>query len=95
MTVETLAEQVTRLENVEAMLARADQVSAWQDIETAPKDGTEVFVWLPESVSYGGFSSNPRKAIWLVDLDEWQVENVGGNIPPAPTHWKPLGDPPA
>lgn len=30
MTVETLAEQVTRLENVEAMLAREAQVSAWQ-----------------------------------------------------------------
>lgn len=30
MTVETLAEQVTRLENVEDMLAREAQVSAWQ-----------------------------------------------------------------
>lgn len=69
----------------------------WQPIESAPKDGTEVLLWL------GNPWSRVEKARWYASWGNWQV----GNIPadPAreeahgigsalPTHWRPLPAPP-
>ena len=68
----------------------------WQPIETAPKDGTTVFVWYEASVkSHGDFDNRVRLAKWIECLGEWQVHGVGGNVPPKVTHWMPIPNPPS
>lgn len=66
----------------------------WQPIETAPRDGTVVFVWHVKSLNkYAAFDTNVRQARYLAEREEWQVESVGGNVAPVVTHWMPI--PPA
>ena len=73
---------------------RADLSPQWQPIETAPKDGTVVLVLMPSILGHGKFSDGVKKGYWMVDLDEWQVEGVGGNVSPQPTRWTPIPKPP-
>ena len=86
-------------DEIESLRTRIEELEAaqdWQPIETAPKDGTMVFVWHPIDVRqrHASFESSIRKAKFLPELDEWQVESVGGYPPPVVTHWRPLFDPP-
>lgn len=53
----------------------------WQDIETAPKDGTEVLVYAPP---YGGLGDIIRKASWHEEAG-WRVDEFR-----SVTHWQPL-----
>ena len=70
-------------------------MSDWQPIETAPKDGTVIFVWHEcETNRHAAFDVNIKKAQWLEDCDEWRVDAFGGNVPPKLTHWMPLPEPP-
>jgi Protein of unknown function (DUF551) len=71
----------------------------WQPIETAPKDGTQVLGWLPESeehsatmeiVFYGKHNHVPLYG-WLYRGDRIGREEVEGC---QPTHWMPLPSPP-
>ncbi|MCF6304394.1 MAG: hypothetical protein L3J33_03370 [Rhodobacteraceae bacterium] len=57
--------------------------SQWQDIETAPKDGTIIWV-------YGGFYDVPIEK--LADGDFWQYEKKLGKK--TVTHWMPRMTPP-
>ncbi len=60
----------------------------WQDISTAPKDGTDVLTWTPkENHSTGiicgihcGFYE-PHMKVWMQSDLEWEVN---------PSHWMPL-----
>lgn len=76
-------------------------MSGWQPIETAPRNGTIIDVWLgtadlDDVAFYCGPSGSRRAADWV-----W----VGGKFRPAmglqmpvsvePTHWMPLPEPPA
>ena len=54
----------------------------WQQIETAPKDGTSVLLFDGEQISYGGWTTLISAGWWSVDALENQ-----------PTFWMPL--PPA
>jgi hypothetical protein len=76
--------QVTqRLHAIALKDAHADAIKvieAWQDIETAPKDGTMVLGW------YRGWD-NPLVIYWYTGLNRW-------NTTMQPTHWMPLPDPP-
>ncbi len=66
----------------------------WRPIETAPKDGSVILVWhVHQANKYACFDSNIKKARWIDDLGEWQVDGIGGNVPPKISHWMPL--PPA
>lgn len=57
----------------------------WQDISTAPRDGTEVLVYVPRRLGalYAG-ASNPTGV-------QWWSRNLGDV---QPTHWMPLPAPP-
>lgn len=58
-------------------------IPRWQPIETAPKDGTPVLVWLPEI--YQGKGGHMialfKLGFWRVNPSAWRCE---------PTRWMPL-----
>lgn len=71
---------------------------AWLPIETAPKDGTEVLLWL------GAPWLRVEKARWYVPWSNWQAgiipsdparEKMHGIGSAVPLYWRPLPDPPA
>ena len=67
----------------------------WQPIETAPKDGTVIDLW----IHYPEHDRNARAADvrWNADVGEWQHGNfhLGQYMHrPTPTHWMPLPPPP-
>lgn len=71
-------------------------MSEWQPIETAPKDGTNLLLYLPESEKRPivvGYYSIP---LGHEDESYWfEVEGDGGFMIDVPaTHWMPLPEPP-
>lgn len=80
--------------------------TGWAPIETAPLDGTEVFVWaggnfrtaryinipwLQEERQEGRDSfDDDGEACWRLTRDEFADEPIGQ----LPTHWRPLPSPP-
>lgn len=68
--------------------AKPQEPVAWQPIETAPKDGTEILVHTKYEtfyvVSYDSLFSAP-----------WRVRNDEGLSEAVPTHWMPLPSAPA
>ncbi len=61
------------------------QMTGWQPISTAPKDGTEVLVCGYRQQSVAAY----REGYWRVYTDEGWF----GSDQPA-THWMPLPEPP-
>lgn len=78
----------------------------WQPIETAPKDGTQIQVWIPLACSEnGGFITHVSYIDWQGDIpnvtyqgkphhDGWCDTFSGDYVEEAPTHWMSLPDPP-
>lgn len=74
-------------DRLRALLAERE----WQPIETAPKDGTEVLLWIDDD------EESPRKGHWEPRLSlnrphKWSV--AYGWCEDKPTHWMPLPAPP-
>lgn len=71
------------------------QAQAWQPIETAPRDGTDILVWDGERRTmtlWGKVSHVPIFGfldVWGCDAEDIDL------MDPQPTHWMPLPDPPA
>ena len=76
-------------------MSKADEASpvqgivGWRQIETAPKDGTNLLVW-------DGYAMTTAK--WEIDYDWWEIcvpsdGYVDSNCI-LPTHWMPLPEPP-
>lgn len=78
-------------------------MSDWRPIETAPKDGTHVILWvpffMPQTVreklgrGYGAVLAGG----WNSWEKVWALEIGGSCVGPkymVPTHWMPLPDPP-
>lgn len=61
----------------------------WQPIETAPRDGTAVLVWLRE------YKGRDRFTSYVAQFDGYSWVSVPGKYTWAPTHWQPLPPPPA
>lgn len=70
----------------------------WQPIETAPRDGTRILIYLPKSLT------GPVKEVWwAIEYDgdpkgHWETPiGPGGRgytiLPDAPTRWQPLPSP--
>ena len=82
----------------------------WQPIETAPKDGTSVLLYIPHRICEGWFSKgewsedtpiSPAEysgEVWVCCDDEFQVEVElgpdGFECHFPITHWMPLPEPP-
>ena len=65
----------------------SDEVSEWQPIETAPKDGRRIIAATPsytEPLILYWMKNNGLAAWWDWDLDSYTDV----------THWQPLPDPP-
>ena len=63
-------------------------MTRWRPIETAPKDGTEVLVFVPPNrLSVNPFVAQARNPTGA----QWWARRVGSI---KPTHWMPLPDPP-
>lgn len=69
--------------------AQVQEVSGWQPIETAPRDGTTVLLYAP------GWDS--PKTGWTYGKDDWQdcPYSHKGSENYLPTHWMPLPAAPA
>ncbi len=79
----------------------SETATGWQPIETAPRDGTKVMIWLvrQETIAWArwkdandcyGIPTNPVR--W-----EWQEGSVVSSVPDRPgavSHWAPLEPPP-
>lgn len=72
---------------------KAAQAHAWQPIETAPRDGTDVLAYIPDAYN-------------KIDIVSWQSDGAGGKAwcrarcvdgleAGQPTRWMPLPAPPA
>lgn len=70
----------------------------WRDIVSAPKDGSEILIWLPAP------HSRIEKVHWFEAWGNWQsgdmseVDPIGHDFfgigAGLPTHWMPLPAPP-
>ncbi len=77
----------------------------WQPIDTAPKDGTVVILYVPgtdSSVRLGWYvqEETVRHGKVIRSVDEWYwrdgfFSGIFGQKDDAPTHWMPLPEPPA
>ena len=67
----------------------------WQPIESAPKDGTRILVWLKPLSQHEKINTDAQHS-W-VDKAHWTKFNGGGWVHyqlGTPTHWMPLPNPP-
>ena len=84
-------------------------MSEWQDIESAPKDGTPVLVWWQDDYHVARYAPlwAPENKRWLVYDAKWKGDGsirMVSEIEPndfqaraglkGPTHWMPLPEPP-
>lgn len=74
-------------------------MTEWKPIETAPKDGTKIDLWvrgkrIPDAYWIKS-SDDPEFADWAVKTyDSHLCETVDSFVYSEPTHWMPLPEPP-
>lgn len=79
------------------VLSDADEPSAWQPVETAPKDGTKILLgWFPETAYEGASTMQSQEvAFWHSIHQQWCGRELLKSAGPfSPTHWQPLPKPP-
>jgi hypothetical protein len=67
----------------------------WLPIETAPKDGTSMLLWIEGRYHIGGWSRTGDISYpfaWVNEYGDIIARPWQGD--PEPTHWMPLPDPP-
>lgn len=74
-------------------------MSEWQDISTAPKDGTRIDIWGINHLTYDKRGERIVNVKWGAvrdwmghERDDWQ-HGRGGDF--EPTHWMSLPEPPS
>ncbi len=85
-TLETLTQENARLRE-----------AGWRDIESAPRDGTRIMLWLREPWAC------VELALWYEPWGVWlterylpgETDEMGGIGADVPTHWMPLPPAPA
>lgn len=68
-------------------------LAEWQPIDTAPKNFSDVLIYLPRS-EFGDYGERVTVAFWEVDLRLWIIPGLLPNEESNPTHWMPLPEPP-
>lgn len=69
-------------------------MSEWQDISTAPKDGSTILTWgrlHDDGDSDMGERPIVRVSRWRLQVGHWYSDCSGSHVP---THWQPLPSPP-
>lgn len=72
-------------------------MSAWQPIETAPKDGTQILAWFGVLIGVRQVAWEETRCgltIWAVDDGKFGPYALRGYSDPFPTKWRPLPKPP-
>lgn len=104
--IERLHQQEDKLRNtvIAAEQRVIELLNPWQDISTAPRDGTPILVgggtYIYDSDTFGMVNKfrSVSVAAWTDRWDSgWQGENCGGHDEffwYSPTHWMPLPTPP-
>ena len=76
-------------------------MSEWQPIETAPKDGTRIDVWLGDAskddLLFYCHDGSKRSIDWYWKNGKFRPYMPGKHIASCfviPTHWKPISEPP-
>lgn len=65
-------------------------MSEWLPIETAPRNGTMILVYRPDSKRGDAYIPRVGTDIWKVSRECWWHSNHWSQ----PTHWMPLPEPP-
>lgn len=68
-------------------------MSAWQPIETAPRDWTDVLVFAPEQD--GSNTGGVAMGWYDPEVQKWFANDIWGTLTLYPTHWMPLPAAPA
>ena len=81
-------------QTAKALIHRARVAGDWQDIGTAPRDGTSFMVWVEGDPVMGSYAFAPlsitRDGHWFDDSTGDRIEALAGI-----THWRPLPAPPS
>ena len=95
----TADEKALTLADAILSLIRAED--GWMPIESAPKDGTRVLLWIvPREDSWGTVEPSAVIGDWVVWLDREHRAGMRdgwswyGSAQCEPTHWRPLPSPP-
>ena len=74
------------------LLPRLIEEREWRTMESAPKDGTRVLLFVPP---YGPSTGHyaPARTNWGPKASLWVAHSVLNKVA-APTHWMPLPQPP-
>jgi hypothetical protein len=78
-----------------ALPAGGKEVSDWQPIATAPKDGTHVLLWLSGEGYHGPRRCNVTVGVYTDSGWYYIADGRGGKTSNEPSRWMPLPDPPA
>lgn len=80
-------------------------MTEWQPIETAPKDGTPILIWIRDRLYEAMWCEHRFKPSSYIgedaDEDGWwgirwaEIDSYGVSPDEMPTHWMPLPNPPA
>jgi hypothetical protein len=70
-------------------------MSEWKPIESAPRDGTKIIVFVPDAK----YHEQVGEASWLDSYEEWRWANNScsccwGEMAGKPVMWQPLPPPP-
>jgi hypothetical protein len=85
-----IAEQLLKLGWKLSRNVTKERLVEWQPIETAPKDGTEVLLWVPDGTYFALMMTGSYEGCAM----GW-CDNVRGSPGFEPTHWMPLPRPPS
>jgi hypothetical protein len=70
-------------------------MSEWQPIETAPRDGTDVLVYVPKPHWHYPPPATPGVFEAWYGYGKWKIDTDDNGTWVEPTHWMPLPSPPA
>ena len=85
MTIDQIIDGWEQQADIQAYRSALALRGDWQPIETAPKDGTWIVLWV---------DSEPLVAGWNANDGDWRLRWNDDWIQPPPTHWMPLPTPP-